>query len=74
VGAAAVSNDKSYENKRMQYLQDAIDTRTYWLDAAKERIEMLEKKCEWLERELRAMGKSVDQHEADIQKLTGRAP
>lgn len=45
----ALLNRADAADRRMQYLQDAIDRRTHWLDAAKERIKVLEKRVAELE-------------------------
>lgn len=40
----ALLNRADAADKRMQYLQNEIDLRTHWLDAAKERIKVLEER------------------------------
>lgn len=56
-------------DKRMQYLQDAIDQRTHWLDAAKERIEALEKTVADLAGRL---DKSAAAHADEFERLEKR--
>lgn len=67
-------------DKRMQHLQEQINREDKaWRDvtarldnsaaAHADEFAKLEKRCAWLEQELIAAGKTIDMHEADIQKI-----